>query len=74
MNISTAEPNYLITFGLIGVFLAVMIAVLYATNRKSTSFSDYAVGGRSYGPWYIAMSYTNSWWPGATFTAFLPFP
>lgn len=70
MNISTAEPNYLITFGLIGVFLAVMIAVLYATNRKSTSFSDYAVGGRSYGPWYIAMSYTNSWWPGATFTAF----
>ncbi len=70
MNISTAEPHYLITFGMIGLFLAVMIGVLYATNRKSTSFSDYAVGGRSYGPWYIAMSYTNSWWPGATFTAF----
>nr|WP_135003279.1 sodium:solute symporter family protein [Pseudomonas amygdali] len=32
-----------------------MIAVLYATNRKSESFSDYAVGGRSYGPWFIAM-------------------
>jgi Na+/proline symporter len=59
-----------ITFGLIGLFLAGMIAVLYATNRKSGSFSDYAVGGRSYGPWYIAMCYTNSWWPGATFTAF----
>src|SRR5471032_3521932 len=59
-----------ITFGLIGLFLVLMIAVLYATNRKSTSFSDYAVGGRSYGPWFVAMSYTNSWWPGATFTAF----
>ncbi|RLM16674.1 sodium:solute symporter [Gibbsiella quercinecans] len=70
MNISTAEPQYGITFGMIGLFLAVMIIVLYATNRKSTSFADYAVGGRAYGPWYIAMSYTNSWWPGATFTAF----
>ncbi len=70
MNISGAEAHYGITFGMIGLFLAVMIAVLYATNRKSTSFADYAVGGRSYGPWYIAMSYTNSWWPGATFTAF----
>ncbi|MBK0090067.1 sodium:solute symporter family protein [Erwinia sp. S59] len=70
MKINAAEPHYLITFGMIGLFLAIMIAVLYATNRKSTSFSDYAVGGRSYGPWYIAMSYTNSWWPGATFTAF----
>ncbi|KKB62950.1 sodium:solute symporter [Robbsia andropogonis] len=59
-----------ITFGMIGVFLVLMIAVLYATNRKSTTFSDYAVGGRSYGPWFIAMSYTNSWWPGSTFTAF----
>jgi Na+/proline symporter len=59
-----------VTFGLVGLFLVGMIAVLYATNRKSDSFSDYAVGGRSYGPWYIAMCYTNSWWPGATFTAF----
>jgi Na+/proline symporter len=67
---TTIASNLFITFGLIGVFLAGMIAVLYATNRRSDSFSDYAVGGRSYGPWYIAMCYTNSWWPGATFTAF----
>ena len=66
----TGAGNPVITFGVIVVFLAAMIAVLYATNRRSTSFSDYAVGGRSYGPWYVAMSYTNSWWPGSTFTAF----
>ena len=48
--ISTAsDANLFITFGVIGLFLAGMIAVLYATNRESTSFSDYAVGGRSYG-------------------------
>lgn len=70
MNITQMEPNYWVTFGLMGVFLIGMIAVLYATNQKSSDFSDYAVGGRSYGPFYIAMSYINSWWPGATFTAF----
>ncbi|MBV6661519.1 sodium:solute symporter family protein [Pseudomonas yamanorum] len=67
---TTSDAHLFITFGVIGLFLAGMIAVLYATNRESTSFSDYAVGGRSYGPWYIAMCYTNSWWPGSTFTAF----
>jgi Na+/proline symporter len=66
----TNPGNPVVTFGMIGLFLVAMIAVLYATNRRSTSFSDYAVGGRSYGPWFVAMSYTNSWWPGSTFTAF----
>lgn len=59
-----------ITFGAIALFMAGMLAVLYATNRKSANFTDYAVGARSYGPWFVAMSYTNSWWPGSTFTAF----
>ena len=62
--------DMLISFGVIGLFLAGMIAVLYLTNKQSHDFADYAVGGRSSGPWYIAMCYTNSWWPGATFTAF----
>ena len=58
--ISTSSDAHLfITFGVIGLFLAGMIAVLYATNRESTSFSDYAVGGRSYGPWYICLLYTS---------------
>lgn len=62
--------DVLLAFGTISVFIAGMIAVLYLTNRKSRDFADYAVGGRSYGPWFIAMCYTNSWWPGAVFTAF----
>jgi Na+/proline symporter len=70
MTSPTVVPNFAITFGLIAVFILGMISVLYATNRQSTSFTDYAVGGRSYGAFYIAMSYINSWWPGATFTAF----
>lgn len=59
-----------VTLGLLAAFFALIVFVLYATNRNAKSFSDYAVGGRSFGSWYIAMSYTNSWWPGATYTAF----
>ena len=59
-----------ITLGMLGLFFALIVFVLYATNRQANTFSDYAVGGRSFGSWYIAMSYTNSWWPGATYTAF----
>lgn len=70
MDITQVTPNYLVTFGLIGAFILGMLIVLYLTHRQSGSFSDYAVGGRSYGPFYIAMCYTNSWWPGAVFTAY----
>lgn len=60
----------LITFGLLFGFMALIVVLLYATQRSSGSFTDYAVGGRSFSAWFIAMSYTNSWWPGATYTAF----
>jgi Na+/proline symporter len=61
----------IITLGMLAVFYLIVIAILYVTKQKSSpSFNEYAVGGRSYGPWYVAMSYVNSWWPGATFIAF----
>ncbi|XVQ06844.1 sodium:solute symporter family protein [Spirillospora sp. CA-255316] len=67
---NTMHGSMAVTLGLLTVFFALIIVVLYATNRSAKSFSDYAVGGRSFTSWYIAMSYTNSWWPGATYTAF----
>lgn len=62
--------SMVVTLGLLAAFFGLVVFVLYATNRNAKTFSDYAVGGRSFGSWYIAMSYTNSWWPGATYTAF----
>lgn len=57
--------------GMLTVFYAIVIYVLYATQRsEKPSFTEYSVGGRSYGPWFVAMSYVNSWWPGAVFIAF----
>lgn len=61
-----------ITFTVLAVFFAVIIGVLHIANKKSSlsTFSNYAVGERSFSSWFVAMAYTNSWWPGATFTAF----
>ncbi|WP_416429784.1 sodium:solute symporter family protein [Paenarthrobacter nicotinovorans] len=61
-----------ITFTVLAAFFAVIIGVLYVANKKSvlSTFSNYAVGERSFSSWFVAMAYTNSWWPGATFTAF----
>lgn len=60
----------LITFGAIALFFVVIIAILQLSGIKDRNFSEYAVGGRSFGPYYQAMSFLNTWYPGAMFTAF----
>src|SRR5882762_5021696 len=61
----------LVVLGMLGVFYAIVIGILYATQQRTDpSFDEYAVGNRSYGPWYVAMSYENSWFPGSVFIAF----
>lgn len=60
----------LVMLGMIAAFFLAIIVVLYVTLKKSRSFDDYAVAGRSFGPWYVAMSYVNSWWPGTVFISF----
>lgn len=59
-----------VMLGMLGIFFLGIIIVLYMTLKKSKSFDDYAVGGRSFGPWFVAMSYVNSWWPGTVFISF----
>jgi Na+/proline symporter len=62
--------DLIITFGILGLFFAAVIGLLYKTYRQDRTFTGYAVGGRSFSAFYIAMSYTNSWWPGTTFIAY----
>lgn len=38
-----------VMLGMLGVFFLGIIIVLYVTLKKSSSFDDYAVGGRSFG-------------------------
>ena len=62
-----------ITFGLLSAFFAVIVVVLHVAKRRQdvATFSNYAVGERSFSSWFVSMAYTNSWWPGSTFTAFV---
>jgi len=60
----------LITFGCIAIFFAVIVVILQLSGIRDRDFTEYAVGGRSFGPGYQAMSFLNTWYPGAMFTAF----
>lgn len=62
--------NLVITFGMMAVFFVIVIGILYVAKLRDANFSEYAVGGRSFGPFYVAMSFLNTWWPGTTFIAF----
>ncbi|HWU35610.1 MAG TPA: sodium:solute symporter family protein [Methylovorus sp.] len=59
-----------ITFGIMLVFFAGLIVILQRIRLSDHSFSSYAVGDRSFGARYQAMSFLNTWYPGAMFTAF----
>jgi SSS family solute:Na+ symporter len=59
-----------VTFGALAIFFYAVIWILQRSYVADRNFSDYAVGGRSFGPWYQAMSFLNTWYPGAMFTAF----
>ncbi|MGP3943713.1 hypothetical protein [Streptomyces sp. 6N106] len=60
-----------VTFGMLGGFFLLIVLVLHVSKKRRdvATFSNYAVGERSFSSWYVSMAYTNSWWPGSTFTA-----
>lgn len=60
----------LITFGCIALFFAAIVLILQLSGIRDRNFTEYAVGGRAFGPNYQAMSFLNTWYPGAMFTAF----
>ncbi len=60
----------IVTFGIMLIFFAVLIGILQKIKLGDKSFSNYAVGDRSFGARYQAMSFLNTWYPGAMFTAF----
>lgn len=60
----------LITFGCIAAFFAMIVVILQISGIRDRNFTEYAVGGRSFGANYQAMSFLNTWYPGAMFTAF----
>lgn len=60
----------IITFGIMLGFFIALIFILQRIKLGENTFSNYAVGGRSFGARFQAMSFLNTWYPGAMFTAF----
>jgi len=60
----------MITFGILLIFFAGLLVMLQRIKLDNHSFSNYAVGDRAFGARYQAMSFLNTWYPGAMFTAF----
>lgn len=60
----------IVTFGILAAFFLLVIIILQVSFKKDKNFTEYAVGGRSFGGAYQAMSFLNTWYPGATFVAF----
>ena len=52
------------------LFFGGLIVILQKIKFDDKSFTNYAVGDRSFGARYQAMSFLNTWYPGAMFTAF----
>lgn len=60
----------IVTFGALGIFFAFIVVILQLSRIRDRTFADYAVGNRSFGAHYQAMSFLNTWYPGAVFMAF----
>ena len=60
----------IVTFGAIAAFFVSIVAILQLSKIRDKTFADYAVGDRSFDARYQAMSFLNTWYPGAVFIAF----
>jgi SSS family solute:Na+ symporter len=60
----------LIGYGILILFLALVVVVLEVSKRRERDFTDYAVAGRSMGASFQTWSFLNSWLPGTVFISF----
>lgn len=62
--------DMVIGFGGVAAFLLLTILAMERSKKRSSDFSDYATAGRSFGPFYAAMAYVNTFLPGTVFISF----
>jgi SSS family solute:Na+ symporter len=59
--------DILITYGALGIFFAIVVAILQYSYVADRDFSDFTVAGRSFGGFYQAMAFLNTGLPGFVF-------
>lgn len=60
----------LVGYGAVALLLVLIAVVLERRAKSSQNLSEYATGGRSFGSWYSAMAFVNTWLPGTVFISF----
>ncbi|WP_240374414.1 sodium:solute symporter family protein [Bacillus piscicola] len=53
-----------------GIFLAVMMLLGYISAKKTTSVSDFAIGGGNLGPYVLGLSFAATYFSAATFLGY----
>lgn len=64
------NTSMVIGYGSVILLLVAIGIVLERRSKSASSMSEYATGGRSFGPWYSAMAFVNTWLPGTVFISF----
>lgn len=63
----------IVTYGALAVFFAIVIAILQRSYVADRDFSDFTVAGRSFGGFYQAMAFLNTFLPGTVFITYIGF-
>ena len=60
----------MLKYGVLGLFLLVMILVGLISYRKVQTSEDYVLGGRKIGPWLSAFSYGTTYFSAVVFVGY----
>lgn len=58
------------TFGILAIYVIVMIAIGFYTSRKTKSTNDFMLGGRNVGSWLTAFSYGTTYFSAVVFIGY----
>lgn len=58
------------TFGILAVYVLVMIGIGFYTSRKTKSADDFMLGGRNVGSWLTAFSYGTTYFSAVVFIGY----
>ena len=60
----------MIKWGILILYLLVMVGIGFYCNKKTKNVSDFVLGGRSIGPWFSAFAFGTSYFSAVVFIGY----